>query len=445
MPRAIQAHERLRAQFQGEQVNHSEQQAATHTRLRGFSADIPGAKNDDYMLELAGRIAGGQLCNHAGASYTDYVHIGIGGSYLGPRLLCESLPATKAKLRVHFLANIDPQELLGLLPELDLQRTLWGVASKSFGTLETQANFAAVRSILSARQLPELDNALAITANKAKALEAGFNAAKIITLPGTVGGRFSLWSAMGLPLALQSGTEQFRDLLAGAQEMDAHAYTNQLSMPMLLALLDWYYLQVHGCSTQAILVYSHLLRSLPAYYQQLYMESLGKSVDVAGQSLKHPSGAVIFGGEGTNGQHAYHQLLMQGTRLIPCDFIVCARSPGASQFDTSSMHQQLLANAVAQAQALALGSGSQEPHKRVAGGQPSSIICLSELNARNLGALLALYEHRTALLGYLLNINPFDQWGVELGKKLAQDIYPLLQRAGQQEDSLIGWLCQQSQ
>ena len=444
MPLTSQAYQRFRAQLQGEQINYSEQRSATHTRLRGFVADKSDLESHDYMLELAERVSSAQLCNHAGASYTDYVHIGIGGSHLGPSLLCEALPAIKVKLRVHFLSNIDPQELLSLLPKLDLERTLWGVVSKSFGTLETQANFAAVRSILRARQLPELDNALAITANKDKALEAGFNAAKIITLPSTVGGRFSLWSAVGLPLALQNSTEQFRDLLAGAQEMDVHAYTNQLSMPMLLALLDWYYLQVHDSSTQAILVYNHLLRSLPAYYQQLYMESLGKSVDVAGQTLKCPSGAVIFGGEGTNGQHAYHQLLMQGTRLIPCDFIVCAQSPGSSQFDASSMHQQLLANAVAQAQALALGADNQEAHKRVAGGQPSSIICLSKLNARNLGALLALYEHRTVLLGYLLNVNPFDQWGVELGKKLAQDIYPLLQQPGQQGDSLISWLRQQS-
>ena len=441
-PAAERAFQRLQAQCNGEIVNGSEAQAATHSCLRGTpdSGGVDAVVSNNYMLELARQIASAELSNHAGVAYSDYVHIGIGGSYLGPRLLCEAIAPSSSPIRVHFLANVDPQELAQLLPKLNLERTLWGVASKSFSTLETQANFAAIRSLLRARNLPELHNALAITARPDRAQALGFEAKQILHIPNTVGGRFSLWSAMALPFVLHSGPAAFQQLLAGAHALDAHALSSPTSMPMILALLDYYYMRAHSVSCQALLVYSNRLRSFSDYYQQLSMESLGKSVDSNNQPLPHPGGMVIFGGEGTNGQHAYHQLLHQGGRLIPCEFVVCARSP-EQEFASRDMHRQLLANAIAQAEALALGANSEHSYARVPGNKPSSIICLPELNPYSLGALLALYEHRTALLGYLLDINPFDQWGVELGKRLAAEIYP--EFSADNPRNLIAWLLQQ--
>ena len=448
-PRCEQAWQRLRAQFRGEEVNLSESQAATHTALRADGDDIfvnqslniiP--ESEDDILSWAADISSGRYQNAEGQSYSDYVHVGIGGSYLGPRLVCEALGSSQSSTRVHFLANVDPGELATLLPRLDLRRTLWGIASKSFGTLETQANFAALRSVLRARGEPEFANCLAITARVAKALELGFARDRILTLPASVGGRFSLWSGIGLPIALAAGVEAWRELRAGANQMDRHAYerSGAANMALVLAALDCYYLEAYSIGAQAVLAYSHRLRSFAEYYQQLSMESLGKSLSADGKRPVEVSGPVIFGGEGTNGQHAYHQLLHQGTQLIPCDFIVCAAGAKNGYFNARDMHRQLLANAVGQAQALALGAESEQAHQRVAGEKPSSIICLPQLDAQHLGALLALYEHRVALLGYLLDINPFDQWGVELGKRLAQDIYPHLETTDKDEASLLGWL-----
>jgi len=336
-------------------------------------------------------------------TFTRVVNLGIGGSDLGPRLVADALGDGALELR--FAANLDPLELERALRGADPASTLFVVVSRSFDTPETLANAERARRWGGKRFI-------AVTANPQAA--AKFGADEILPLPEWIVGRFSVWSAAGLAAMCAIGPQAFEEFLAGAREIDAHAARAPLAenVPMLMALLGVWNINFLGCTAHAVLPYAHALRLLPSYLQQLEMESNGKSVDRDGEIIHYCTAPVVFGAEGTPSQHSFHQLLHQGTQVVPVDFVVTGNNPF------------LNANARAQADALAFGSGDAEltAERRNPGDRPSSILSFDGLGARALGRLLALYEHKVYLQGLLWNLNSFDQWGVELGKRLARDI-----------------------
>ena len=439
------------AMFNGEIVNHTEQRKVLHVALRSPNQHTEEekavhaalAKISDFVTAIHSQ----QWHGFSGKPITDVVNIGIGGSDLGPRMVCQALePFQQDGLRCHFVANIDGADLHLQLKNLDPETTLFIIASKSFTTLETLENGKSARTWLMKSGCASQDvgkHFVAITANNEKAVAFGIEENNCFPMWDWVGGRYSLWSAIGLPIALSVGMDNFRALLAGAHAMDQHFLTAPVSenLPALQALLVFWYTQHWGARSQAILPYNHHLGFFPAYLQQLEMESLGKSCDRDGNPTNYQTGIVVWGTEGTNGQHSFHQLLHQGTQLIPADFIVCKKA-----LHPFANHQQhLVANCLAQSQALMCGKSLQQakqellsagmsepdadqlaPHKIIAGNRPSTTIVLEELNPETLGALIALYEHKVFTLSVLYNINAFDQWGVELGKQLSGPIYSAL-------------------
>lgn len=442
----------IAAMFAGETVNHSEQRAALHVALRGHKPEnrpeIPARVEEtlSQMERICESVRNGHWRGHNNQPISDVVNIGIGGSDLGPSMVHQALQSRDGP-RCHFVSNIDPLHLDRTLRHLQPGRTLFLVASKSFTTLETLENAGLAKQWLLNNGTTEtgLDqHFIAMTACREKAISFGLHADHILPLDDWVGGRYSLWSAIGLPIALGIGMPAFRQLLAGARDMDQHYLDSPLeqNMPVLLALLAFWYRQFWQTETQAVLPYSQALESFPPYLQQLEMESLGKSTDLDGQAVEHPTGAIIWGSAGTNGQHSFHQLLHQGTTLIPVDFIAIARCPdGLSQHS----HRHLLANCLAQSQALMNGKSPQHAeqellaqgssperarelaaHRATPGNRPSSTLLLERLDPQHLGRLLALYEHKVHALGVLLHINSFDQWGVELGKQLSRYSYQAL-------------------
>jgi glucose-6-phosphate isomerase len=442
--------------FKGTGVNRSEQRAALHTSLRSEDPNAPHYNEvrvaQAAMRALIDTLYAKQLKGFSGKSFTDVIHIGIGGSDLGPRFLVTALRAFwRNEINVHFVANVDPDELADTLAALNPETTLVISASKSFTTLETLTNTIAARNWLQAAAgAGSVDNHfIAITANSAKAIAFGIPAAQIFPMWDWVGGRYSLWSAIGLPIAIAIGWDNFQALLRGAAAMDTHYRTAPFTanMPALLGLLEWWYCNYWQAHSTLVLPYSHRLQLFPAFLQQLSMESLGKSVDMDGQFIAGHSGPVIWGEPGTNGQHSFMQLLHQGTRFIPTDFIVVARG---SQKD--ERHAHLYANGLSQSRALMVGKSldqvTQElinaglsreqiaalaPHKVHIGKRPSSVIVLESLTPERLGALIALYEHKVFTQSVILNINAFDQWGVELGKQSAAIIFAALNGASTQE------------
>ena len=435
----------------GDAVNHTEGRAALHCLLRAPAApaglEARWREVQDALTQMQRWVAalqGGRWQGFSGAPITDIVNLGIGGSDLGPAFVTEALrDHHTGPLRAHFVANIDPSQLLGVLRRLKPESTLFVLTSKSFTTQETLLNAGTARAWLEAAGATGdalQRHFVAVTAQPARAREWGIDAAHILPFWEWVGGRFSLWCGVGLPIAASAGMGAFRELLAGAAEMDAHFFGAPLreNIPLRLALLDHWYSRHFGAESTAILPYSHLLRRLPDFLQQMIMESNGKSVQRDGRPVDGPTSAVIWGSEGTNGQHSFHQLLHQGTRMIPAEFILPlhgAEEPGE--------HQSLLvANCLAQARALMLGRPEQEvlaellargmpeaearalaPHIAMPGNRPSTLILMERLTPRALGALIALYEHRVFAQSVLWNINPFDQWGVELGKRMANEIH----------------------
>jgi glucose-6-phosphate isomerase len=341
-------------------------------------------------------------------------------------MVCDALsPFASTKLNVHFVSNVDPSHLQNTLKNLRPETTLFVIASKSFSTLETLKNAEAAREWLlqCADAQATSKHFVAITTNLKAATEFGIEEQNLYPLWDWVGGRFSLWSAIGLPIALALGMDGFRQLLAGAHAMDEHFRTAPLerNIPVITALINFWYREFFDAHSTAIVPYSQRLNLLPSFLQQLCMESLGKSVDLQGKPVNYNTGDIIWGSAGTNGQHSYFQLLHQGTEFIPVDFIAAARSDAPEDSDA---HQHLLANCLSQS--LALMEGKQDtdsPHKLVAGNKPSNTLLLEQLNPHNLGMLLALYEHKVYTLSVLWNINAFDQWGVELGKKLSTQVF----------------------
>ncbi len=447
----------IRALFDGEPLNASEARPALHTALRRPIGDKVMVDGVDVMpevqrvlhqmTELVGRVHDGLWRGYSEKPITDVVNIGIGGSFLGPQLVSEALlPFAQRGVRCHYLANIDGSSFHELAAKLRAETTLLIVSSKSFNTLETLKNAQAARRWYLAQGGSEAElyrHFIAVSSNREAAITFGIREENILPMWDWVGGRYSLWSAIGLPIAMSIGMSNFKELLSGAYSMDQHFLTApfERNMPVLLALLGIWYGNFWDAQSQAILPYDHYLRNITKHLQQLDMESNGKSVLQDGQPVRCATGPVIWGGVGCNGQHAYHQLLHQGTQLIPADFIV----PVVSYNPLADHHQWLYANCLSQSQALMLGKTLEEaeaelraqglaqaevrrlaPHKVIPGNRPSNTLVMERVSPRRLGALVAMYEHKVFAQSAIWGTNAFDQWGVELGKELGKSVYSRL-------------------
>ena len=408
------------ALFDGEIVNRSEGRPATHVAERGAGAP------DDVDLATARRQRMRALVDaiEAGAfgDVTGILHIGIGGSVLGPALLVDALGRRAASFRVRFLSNIDGAAFDDAVRPLDPATTIVVAASKTFTTLETLSNLEAARLWLRDAGVEDPDGRLiAVTADPEAALAQGIDETRILVFGEGVGGRYSLWSAVGVTAALALGWDAFEALLEGAAEMDRHFRFTEgaANVPLVAAFADRLYVEQLGCQTRAVFAYDERLRLLPFYLQQLEMESNGKSVTSDGKPVAHPTAPVTWGGTGTDAQHAVFQLLHQGTVLTPVEFV--AATEGDDDQDPEH-HRLLLLNAFAQGAALMQGQPSDDPQRNYPGNRPSSTILMQRLDPRALGALIAFYEHRVFANAVLLGINPFDQFGVELGKQIARQL-----------------------
>jgi len=418
--------ERRNQLLNGEIVNQTEHQAAVHAALRlAFTSGSEPASPAiaQYCADLSAMLAMAETIR-ADETVHDVVHIGIGGSSLGPELALQALrPYWRTQLRIHVVSNLDGHDLAETLALCHPAHTLFIAASKSWSTFETLQNLRSATGWLQQSGINPADRIVAITAKPHVAQAAGVK--HILRMPADLGGRYSVWSAVGLPVAVAIGEAGFRELLAGAAAMDAHFAQAPLAQnaPVLLGLLDVWYSSFLHLPSRCVAPYHHRLRRLPAYLQQLDMESNGKTVRQNGDAVAYATGMALWGEAGTNGQHAFFQWLHQGAQRTPVEFVAASQAEHA----LPGHHTPLLANAVAQAQALMLGSkagpGQLPGHQDFPGNRPSTFLLLDgPLNPPALGALLALYEHRTFVSGVVWGINSFDQWGVELGKLLAKDI-----------------------
>ncbi|WP_445767491.1 glucose-6-phosphate isomerase [Rheinheimera sp.] len=449
--------QQLQAMLAGAKINHTEQRAVWHMMLR--KSEVSGLTLDgedigsqilscrQKMTALVNQLHQGEYKGYSGKAITDLIWVGIGGSLLGPQMAVEALtPYHCSPVKLHFAGNIDGAVVSDIVKQLDPATTLVVVASKSFGTEETKQNALAIRQWF--RQHGADDSTIArhfwaTSSNIKAAAEFGIVPEHILPMWDWVGGRYSLWSAIGLPLALMIGNSHFTQFLAGAEAMDQHFINapQAENLPLTLALLGIWYINGFGCQAHALLPYSHYLRLLPSYVQQLDMESNGKSIAVNGEALAMATAPVIWGDAGTNGQHAYHQLLHQSALTVPADFIL----PLAVAHNLDDNHQRLAAHCFAQTQALMQGKTTAEataeclaagmtaqqaaelaPHKVSPGNKPSNTLLLPALSPYYLGALIAMYEHKVFCQGVLWGLNSFDQWGVELGKQLSGPIYQAL-------------------
>ncbi|MFL6829884.1 MAG: glucose-6-phosphate isomerase, partial [Sphingomicrobium sp.] len=408
------------ALFAGEIVNPSEGRAATHVAERGNGApadvDLATARRQ-RMRALIDAIEGGAF-----GAVTGVLHIGIGGSVLGPALLVDALGRRRAKIDVRFLSNIDGAAFEEAVKLLDPATSLVVVASKTFATAETLANMAAALDWLRAAGVADPHGRLvAVTASPEAAVEAGIDETRVLQLGEGVGGRYSLWSSVGVSAALALGWDAFEELLEGAAEMDRHFRFAEpaANVPLVAAFADRLYAEALGAQSRAVFAYDERLRLLPSYLQQLEMESNGKSVRADGEPVGGATAPVTWGGTGTDAQHAVFQLLHQGTVRVPVEFVAVAEAEDAQDPDR---RRQLLLNAFAQGAALLRGRPSDDPQRSYPGDRPSTTILLDRLDARSLGALIAFYEHRTFANAVLLGVNPFDQFGVELGKEIARQL-----------------------
>ena len=446
--------------FGGDRINFTEHRAVLHTALRNRSGHPVPVDGKDvmpdvlrvlaHMRRFCDAVRSGSHVGHTGKPIRDIVNIGIGGSDLGPLMACEALkPYGSVELRAHFVSNIDGTHLAEILKGLDAATTLFIVSSKTFTTQETLTNARSARAWLVDRLSDEAAVAkhfAAVSTNLDATSQFGIDPDNVFEFWDWVGGRFSLWSAIGLPIALFIGMDRFEELLAGAHEVDEHFRTAppECNIPVLMGLLGVWYGNFFGCGSNAVLPYDQYLHRFPAYLQQLDMESNGKRVDRDGNEVDYDTGMVLWGEPGTNGQHAFYQLIHQGTRLIPADFL----APLHSHNPTGEHHAILLANCFAQTEAMMLGKTAEEaraeleaqglhgealeallPHKVFPGNRPTNTLLFDRLDPHTLGMLIALYEHKVFVQSVIWNINPFDQWGVELGKQLAGEILPELRGA----------------
>ncbi|TDC71113.1 glucose-6-phosphate isomerase [Actinomadura sp. GC306] len=448
---------RIEAMFTGERINVSEDRAVLHTALRlppgeALTVDGQDVAGDvhavlDKMADFSGRVRSGEWTGFTGKRITTVVNIGIGGSDLGPAMAYEALSDyADAGITCRFVSNIDPADIVGKLAGLDPEQTLFVVSSKTFGTLETLTNAKAARRWLVERLGDDAAvsrHFVAVSTNAERVAEFGIDPANMFVFWDWVGGRYSLDGAIGLSLMIAIGGEAFREMLAGFREIDEHfrAAPFEENMPVVMGLLGVWYTDFFGAQTRAVLPYAQRLARFPAYLQQLTMESNGKSVRADGAPVVAQTGEIFWGEPGTNGQHAFYQLLHQGTRLVPADFIGFAEpfaEPAAE--GPAGMHDLLTANLLAQTSALAFGKTAEEiaaegtpaelvPHKVMPGNRPTSTILAPKLTPKTLGSLVALYEHVVFVEGTIWGIDSFDQWGVELGKVMAMDLVPALTSA----------------
>jgi glucose-6-phosphate isomerase len=444
--------------FSGLRINITENRSVLHTALRNRSGKpvfvdgrdvMPGVLAVlEKMKKFSDSVRSGDWKGYTGKKITDIVNIGIGGSNLGPALVAEALtPYGLRQLRMHFVSNIDGTHIAETLKNLAADTTLFIIASKTFTTLETMTNAATARQWFLQQGPAEADIArhfVAVSTNTNEVKKFGIDPANMFEFWDWVGGRYSVWSAIGLPVVLFIGMENFEAFLAGAHDMDTHFRTAGLrdNIPVILALTGILYNNFFGHATHAVLPYDQYLRRLPAYLQQLDMESNGKQVQQTGQAVESSTGPVIWGEPGTDGQHAFYQLIHQGTKIIPADFI----APASTHNPLGDHHRMLLSNFFAQTEALMNGKSLAQvqeemkrecapddaiaalaPHRVFAGNRPSNSIMFAKLDPRTLGALIAMYEHKVFVQGVIWNICSFDQWGVQLGKELATKILPELQ------------------
>ncbi|HCB2273098.1 TPA: glucose-6-phosphate isomerase [Citrobacter koseri] len=446
----------IKSMFSGEKINRTEDRAVLHVALRNRSNTPIIVDGKDVMPEVnavlekmkafSEAIISGQWKGYTGKAITDVVNIGIGGSDLGPFMVTEALRPYKNHLNMHFVSNVDGTHIAEVLKKVNPETTLFLVASKTFTTQETMTNAHSARDwfLSTANDEKHVAKHFAALSTNAKAVgEFGIDTANMFEFWDWVGGRYSLWSAIGLSIILSVGFDNFVELLSGAHAMDKHFSTTpaEKNLPVLLALIGIWYNNFFGAETEAILPYDQYMHRFAAYFQQGNMESNGKYVDRNGNAVDYQTGPIIWGEPGTNGQHAFYQLIHQGTKMVPCDFI----APAITHNPLSDHHQKLLSNFFAQTEALAFGKSrevveqeyrdqgkdpSQLEHvvlfKVFEGNRPTNSILLREITPFSLGALIALYEHKIFTQGAILNIFTFDQWGVELGKQLANRILPEL-------------------
>lgn len=443
--------------FNGEKINTSEQRAVLHTALRapqGASVCTDGKdvmpdvlRVRDHMRRYSDAVRDGSLRGHTGKSFRDVINIGIGGSSLGPQMISEALkPYASPQLNAHFVSNVDATDLVETLKRLDPETTLFIISSKTFTTQETLTNARSARTWL-VNHLGSEDavakHFVAVSTNLAETSKFGINPDNVFEFWDWVGGRYSVWSAIGLPIALYIGMDNFESLLAGGHAMDRHFRETpfEQNMPVILGLLGIWYANFFDAASYAILPYDQYLQHFPAYLQQLEMESNGKRVDRDGHDVDYATHMVVWGEPGTNGQHSFYQLIHQGTRMVPADFL----APIASHNPLGEHHAMLLANCFAQTEALMLGKTAEEaraelvaqglsgtaletllPYKVFPGNRPSNTLLFDRLDPYTMGMLLALYEHKVFVQSVVWNINAFDQWGVEFGKQLAGKLLPEL-------------------
>ncbi|MGN7885090.1 glucose-6-phosphate isomerase [Dyadobacter endophyticus] len=450
--------EAIEAMFTGAKINVTEGRAVLHTALRNRSNEPVLVDGQDVMpdvnevlakmKEFSTRVRSGAWKGYTGKEITDIVNIGIGGSDLGPVMVTEALKAyAKNGLNVHFVSNVDGTHIAETVKLLNPETTLFMIASKTFTTQETMANAHSARSWFLEKASDEehvKKHFVAISTNRSEVEKFGIDPENMFGFWDWVGGRYSLWSAIGLSIACYVGFQNFEQLLAGAHEMDKHFRTTKLerNIPVILALLGIWYNDFFDAQTQAILPYDQYMHRFAAYFQQGDMESNGKSTGRDGNAVGYQTGPVIWGEPGTNGQHAFYQLIHQGTKLIPCDFI----APAISHNPLGDHHKMLLSNFFAQTEALMNGKTDEEvraelkaagksdaeigqiaPFKVFSGNRPTNSILVKKITPKVLGSLIAMYEHKIFVQGIIWNIYSFDQWGVELGKQLANKIYPELQ------------------
>ncbi|NOJ01586.1 glucose-6-phosphate isomerase [Vibrio kanaloae] len=446
----------IEAMFGGDAINKTEGRSVLHTALRNRSDKpvmvdgkdvIPAVNAVLAKMELfTHRIVSGEWKGYTGKEITDVVNIGIGGSDLGPYMVTEALTPYKTRLNMHFVSNVDGTHIVETLKPLNPETTLFLVASKTFTTQETMTNAHSARDWFLAEAG---DNAhvakhfAALSTNATAVAEFGIDTDNMFEFWDWVGGRYSLWSAIGLSISLSVGFDNFVELLEGAHEMDNHFASTEFesNIPVILALIGIWYNNFHGAESEAILPYDQYMHRFAAYFQQGNMESNGKFVDREGNPVEYQTGPIIWGEPGTNGQHAFYQLIHQGTKLIPSDFI----APAISHNPASDHHQKLMSNFFAQTEALAFGKTKETveaeflaagktaeevaelvPFKVFEGNRPTNSILVKQINPRSLGNLIAMYEHKIFVQGVIWNIFSFDQWGVELGKQLANQILPEL-------------------
>jgi len=441
----------IEQQFKGEKINETENRAVLHTALRSDGNEKIITDNKDVVSSIiksrnkirnfTNDVLSGKIKGSTNKPFTDIVNIGIGGSDLGPAMVVEALKFYSSKVKSHFISNVDGDHVLEVIKELNPETTLFIIVSKTFTTQETLSNAKTIRNWL-VKKIGEnsVQNHFAAVSTNTIAIENfGIKSEYVFSMNNWVGGRFSLWSSVGLSISLSIGSKNFEDLLEGARKMDIHfRFTPfEKNIPVILALISIWYNNFFKCETEAVIPYSQYLNKLPAYLQQAIMESNGKSVDRDGQNISYQTGNIIWGNTGTNSQHAFFQLIHQGTKLIPCDFIGF-KNPLHKE---NTQHDKLMSNFFAQTEALMAGKTSSEakaeldksklnedqinfllPFKIFNGNKPTNTILIEKLNPESLGSLIAMYEHKIFVQGIIWNIFSYDQWGVELGKQLASNI-----------------------